>query len=150
MDVWEVPVSSCPGLDRGPLMDGGPVQVAHLSFVTSVVQTERHADHEGSGGSGAAAPRPDRLSDPAGLRRPLYSGRAAARGGPDLMPPTLLSAVVRQVRKLAAPAGPGRVPRPPSARGRAGERGGACVLLARVRGAADGTRGRVGGEARGS
>src|SRR5262249_61341987 len=49
------------------------------------------------------APGPDRLSDPAGLRRPLYSGGAAARGGPDLMPPTSLSAVVRQVRKLAAP-----------------------------------------------
>src|SRR5262249_36583391 len=49
------------------------------------------------------APGPDRLSDPAGLRRPLYSGGAAARGGPDLMPPSSLSAVVRQVRKLAAP-----------------------------------------------
>src|SRR5215470_10508540 len=90
----------------------GPEQVAHLSFVTSVVQTERHADHEGSGGSGAAAPRPDRLSDPAGLRRPLYSGRASARGGPDLMPPTSLSAVVRQVRKLAAP---GDLPAAPDA-----------------------------------
>src|SRR6516162_590651 len=26
MDVWEVPQSSCPGLDRGFLMDGGPKQ----------------------------------------------------------------------------------------------------------------------------
>src|SRR5262245_7409926 len=49
------------------------------------------------------APGPDRFSDPAGLRRPLYSGGAAARRGPDLMPPTSLSAVVRQVRKLATP-----------------------------------------------
>jgi len=40
MDVWEVPVSSCPGLDRGPLMDVGPEQVAHLRFVTSGDQTE--------------------------------------------------------------------------------------------------------------
>src|SRR5262249_50893771 len=71
-------------------------------FGASVDQTERHADHEGSGGSGAAALQPDRLSDPAAPRRPLYSGEAA-RGGPDLMPPTSLSAVVRQVRKLAAP-----------------------------------------------
>src|SRR5262245_36809822 len=39
MDVWEVPVSSCPDLDRGPLMDVGPEQVAHLSFVTSLEVT---------------------------------------------------------------------------------------------------------------
>src|SRR5439155_16743572 len=32
-----------------------------------------------------------------------YHGGAAARGGLDLMPPTSLSAMVRQVRKLAAP-----------------------------------------------
>src|SRR5262245_3278238 len=26
MDVWEVPYSSCPGLDRGSLMDAGPTR----------------------------------------------------------------------------------------------------------------------------
>src|SRR5437773_1798174 len=83
--------------DREDLVDRGSCFSA-----TAVDQTERHADHEGSGGSGAAALQPDRLSDPAAPRRPLYSGRAA-RGGFELMPPTSLSAAVRQVRKLAAP-----------------------------------------------
>jgi hypothetical protein len=32
MDVWEVPVSSCPGLDRGPLMDVGPEQLTQISL----------------------------------------------------------------------------------------------------------------------
>src|SRR5581483_5111122 len=54
-------------------------------------------------GLGRPAAGPDRLSDPAAPRRPLYSRGAAARGGLDLMPPPPLSAVVRQVRKLAAP-----------------------------------------------
>src|SRR5438128_4444914 len=89
-------------------MDSGHHSPTHCQSFRSPVrnpaadQTERHADHEGSGGRGAAAPRPDRLSDPAAPRRPLYSG-GAARGGLELMPPTSLSAVVRQVRKLAAP-----------------------------------------------
>src|SRR5262249_50150257 len=45
--------------------------------------------------------RPE-FSDPAASRRPLYSG-GADRGGLDLMSQPSLSAVVRQVRKLAAP-----------------------------------------------
>ena len=40
MDVWEVPVSSCPGLDRGPLMDVGPQQIAQRVLRRSVDQTE--------------------------------------------------------------------------------------------------------------
>src|SRR5262245_27725076 len=90
------------GLDRGFLMDVGPEMVTQIGSRSPVDQTERHADHEGSGGSGAAALQPDRLSDPASPRRPLYSG-GVARGGLELMPPTSLSAAVRQVRKLAAP-----------------------------------------------
>src|SRR5262245_15893028 len=73
-----------------------------ITLVSPGHQTARHADHDGSSGSGAAASRPDRLSDPAAPRRTLYSG-GAARGGFELMPPPSLSAVVRQVRKLAAP-----------------------------------------------
>src|SRR5437763_5873483 len=80
----------------------GPPRAGAFGLRAHVDHTERHADHEGSGGSGAATPRPDRLSDPAAPRRPLYSGRDAL-GGLELMPPTSLSAVMRQVRKLAAP-----------------------------------------------
>ena len=40
MDVWEVPVSSCPGLDRGPLRDVGPEQVAQIALRRSVEGTE--------------------------------------------------------------------------------------------------------------
>src|SRR5262249_60621336 len=50
----------------------GPEQVALLTFLTSVDQTERHADHEGSGGRGGAAPPPGRLLDPPAPPRPLY------------------------------------------------------------------------------
>jgi hypothetical protein len=39
MDVWEVPVSSCPGLDRGPLMDVGPKRAGELGFGAEVERT---------------------------------------------------------------------------------------------------------------
>src|SRR6516162_9492084 len=39
MDVWEVPVSSCPGLDRGPLMDVGPQQIPQIELRRSVEET---------------------------------------------------------------------------------------------------------------
>jgi hypothetical protein len=36
MDVWEIPLSSCSGLDRGFLMDVGPEHVAQITFAASV------------------------------------------------------------------------------------------------------------------
>jgi hypothetical protein len=40
MDVWEVPYSSCPGLDRGFLMDVGPEMVRDLGLCAEVKGTE--------------------------------------------------------------------------------------------------------------
>src|SRR5262245_17838477 len=40
MDVWEVPNSSCPGLDSGPLMDVGPEQARDLRLRAEVKWTE--------------------------------------------------------------------------------------------------------------
>src|SRR5215475_7597627 len=40
MDVWEVPYSSCPGLDKGFLMDGGPERAGEFGVGAQVDQTE--------------------------------------------------------------------------------------------------------------
>src|SRR5215471_4850717 len=39
MDVWDVPVSSCPGLDRGPLMDVGLERAGDIRLRASVERT---------------------------------------------------------------------------------------------------------------
>ncbi len=41
MDVWEVPVSSCPGLDRGPLMDVGPEYTGEFGLVRRRIVPKR-------------------------------------------------------------------------------------------------------------
>jgi hypothetical protein len=40
MDVWEVPVSSCPGLDGGPLMDVGPQRAEDFGLRAHVKKTD--------------------------------------------------------------------------------------------------------------
>src|SRR5262249_41846091 len=40
MDVWEVPCSSCPGLDKGPLMDVGPTRAEDYSLRAHVETTD--------------------------------------------------------------------------------------------------------------
>jgi len=39
MDVWAVPYSSCPGLDKDVLMDVGPKRAGELSFGAEVEVT---------------------------------------------------------------------------------------------------------------
>src|SRR6516164_5898178 len=86
MEVWEVPVSSCPGLDRGPLMDVGLQRARDLGLRAEVEKTEALAD--------VSPPRPAPGQD--GRRWRRLRARAATR------PPG--------ARGCASPAG-GHVPR---------------------------------------
>jgi hypothetical protein len=65
MDVWEVPVSSCPGLDRGPLMDVGP-------FLKEFVKRKRFSPDRLRNGSAGRGSRPFRVCRSRSLPR---SGR---------------------------------------------------------------------------
>jgi hypothetical protein len=46
MDVWEVPVSSCSGLDKGFLMDVGPTRAGHFGLGAFVDPTEARNSRE--------------------------------------------------------------------------------------------------------
>src|SRR5215471_9151580 len=89
MDVWEVPQSSCPGLDRGFLMDVGPLRALDFYLVTSGDQTDARNGCSAEVtidpllGNRPRARRPIPLPTPpplAGVLPPSASGRWGPRG----------------------------------------------------------------------
>src|SRR5262249_47374114 len=84
MDVWEVPNSSCPGLDSGPLMDVGPKHARHPATAHSRgIMARLFVDCRG-GAAGRNRPAPVPGLWTKGIRPVTLA--AGGNGGPHAVP----------------------------------------------------------------